>query len=132
MTPSRAAFIGFAALAAATGPIAARAQEGSNDTYQIIHATPDRVWRLNTRTGEVAVCSLEGGQLVCVPGVEAPKSQARTYEQIEADKAKAAAEAERQRKEEKAKSLKVLDQMIEAFRQFLQAAIKADEGDSQK
>lgn len=132
MRPLGTTVIGFALLAITVTSIApARADEAPNDTYQIIRATPDRVWRLNTRTGEVAVCTLEGTQLVCIPSVETPKLPARTYKQIEADRAKAKAAAEQKRQEEKVKSLKVLDQMIEAFRQFIRAAIKADENGNQ-
>ena len=127
MGPLGTTVISFVALAVAVSSIAtASAEEAPNDTYQIIRATPNRVWRLNTRTGEVAVCTLDGAQLVCIPSVETPKLPARTYEQIEADRAKAEAAAEQKRQEEKVKSLKVLDQMIEAFRQFIRAAIKAD------
>jgi hypothetical protein len=129
VTPIRTAAIGFAALAAATVPTSnALADEKlGDDAFQIIRATPDRVWRLNTRTGEVAVCTLDGGQLVCIPSVEAPKSQVRTYEQIEAERARAMAEAERRRQEDKARSLAALDRMIAAFRLFVEGAIEADD-----
>lgn len=133
MVPVRMFVIASAVVLAAMASIpAASAAEEPQDAYQIIHATPDRIWRLNRHTGEVAVCTLDTGRLVCIPSVEAPKADPKTLGQIEAEKAQADAAAERQRQEEKAKSLKVLDQMIEAFRQFIQAAMKADQGDEQK
>ena len=134
MIPIRTATFILAVLAAVSAPIAAALpDEGAPaDVYQIIHAGPDRVWRLNKVTGEVTVCTLENDHLVCVPGVEAPKSQTPTFDQIEAERARAAAEAEQRRKEEDAKRIAVLDRMIAAFRQFIHAAIEADDSKAGK
>lgn len=121
----------FAALPAA--PAVVRADENPRaDVYQIIRATPNRVWRLNKQTGEITVCTFEGDHLVCIPGVEASKSQVPTLKQIEAERARAASEAEQRRKEERAKQMAVLDRMIAAFRQFIQAAMEADEHNANK
>jgi hypothetical protein len=134
MIPIRtAAFILiFLAVASAPFAVALPDEDTRADVYQIIHAGPDRVWRLNKKTGEVTVCTLENDHLVCVPGVEAPKSQTPTFDQIEAERARAAAESEQRRKEENAKRMAVLDRMIAAFRQFIHAAIEADNGEAGK
>lgn len=44
--------------------------------FEIVKATADKVWRLNKRTGEISICTLEGTQLVCAPAQE--KSVGRT------------------------------------------------------
>ena len=130
----RTAVFALAALISLSAPFAAALADDDRraDVYQIIHAGPDRVWRLNKMTGEVTVCTLENDHLVCVPGVEAPKSQSPTFDQIEADRARTAAEAEQRRKEENAKRIAVLDRMIAAFRQFIHAAIEADNSEADK
>ena len=46
---------------AANAELAGSKRDG---VYQIVKATDSRVWRLNTQTGEIAVCSLEGESLV--------------------------------------------------------------------
>jgi len=85
-------------------------------TYQIIRATDTRVWRLNTRTGEIAVCSLDSEQLVCSSSEHAIAPPAKTYAELEGER-RARAELEIQRKAEKRKrSLAMLDRMFNAFR----------------
>mgnify|MGYP006896933995 CR=1 FL=1 len=52
-----------AALATVGGAAAA---EPATGRYQIVEATPDRVWRLDTRTGVIAVCRVDAAALTCL------------------------------------------------------------------
>lgn len=38
--------------------------------YEIVKTTADRVWRLDKRTGEISVCTLDPVQPVCIPAKE--------------------------------------------------------------
>lgn len=108
----------LSALTAGAMPAAA-AESGDADVFQIMKATETQVWRLNKRTGEIAVCSLESGtNLVCVATTEV-KAPKLSYAELEARR-KATEEAEKKRREdERQKDLALIDRMIELFRQFL-------------
>lgn len=121
--------IGVLATVSALASGAARAADnGDEDIYQISKATADRVWRLNKRTGEIAVCTLDGVNLICSTSTKAVSPPARTYEELEAEKKQAAADAEKRRQIEKAKDLEFLDRVIAAFRILIGAAIERDSG----
>jgi hypothetical protein len=85
-------------------------------TYQIVKATDSRVWRLNTRTGEIAVCSLDGEQLMCTSSVQAITPPTRTYAELEAERRQREQLDAQQREEKRKRSLAMLDLMMKAFR----------------
>jgi hypothetical protein len=114
------AFFLFVSLGCA-GAVSADAIES---TYQIVRATDSRVWRLNTRSGEIAVCSLDGEQLVCNSSERAIAPPTKTYAELEGER-QALKDLEMERRAEKRKrSLAMLDRMLSAFRSL--AAAGAD------
>ena len=91
--------------------------------YQITKATEDRVWRLNTETGEIAVCKLEGENLICTTTSEAAAVPQKSYDQITAEREaaeQAAADAEAERRE---RELKILDKILAFFRELIATAM---------
>ena len=96
--------------------------------YQITKATGDRIWRLNTETGEIAVCKLEGENLICTTTSDAAAVPKKSYDQITAEreaaeKAAIAADAERRDRE-----LKMLDKILAFFRELLATAMGQSSG----
>ncbi len=122
----------YAALTAATilslGS-AATAQETQRDgVYQIMKATESQVWRLNTQTGEIAVCNLEGENLICTTSTDAAEVPQKTYAEIEADRA-AKAEADAQaREEQRQQDLALLDTILALVREFIATALGQQSG----
>jgi hypothetical protein len=91
----------------------------SDSTYEIVRATGDQVWRLNKKTGEIAVCTLRGDRLICTTSSEAVTPSKKSYEDIEA------AEEERVRKEQ-AQQLALLDRILNLIRDFLAFQMNSD------
>jgi hypothetical protein len=60
--------------------------------YDIVRATENRIWRLDKETGEGAVCTLDAEHLVCISSEQAAIPPARSYAQLEADRAEVAHE----------------------------------------
>ncbi|MEX2311852.1 MAG: hypothetical protein WD624_05275 [Rhodospirillales bacterium] len=119
--------IGIAAFifAAAALPAQAELAEGKRDgIYQIVKATDTRVWRLNTVTGEIAVCELAGSNLVCTTTANAAEVPKKSYAEIEAGKEAAAAEEQARRDQE----LKFLDKILALFRELLATAMGQSQG----
>lgn len=112
-------------LAAAPAPVDA-ASDKDEDVYQIIRATESRVWRLNRKTGEIAVCTLDGDNLLCTTSSQATTPPARTYQERQAEKAHAEAEEQARRERQKEKDLQFLDRVVAAFRILIGAAIERD------
>lgn len=111
----------FAASASAEAP--------DGQTYQIIKATDSRVWRLNTETGEIAVCTLDGEQLVCTSSAQAVTPPAKSYAELEAERERLE-QLEAQRRDAKRKrSIAMLNLMMNAFRDI---AIAGTQGDASK
>ena len=48
-----------------TAASAGEAKETDEAVFQIIKSTPNKIWRLNKNTGEIAVCGLQGETMVC-------------------------------------------------------------------
>ena len=94
--------------------------------YEIIKATPDKVWRLNKRTGEIAVCAVEGTQLVCAVAQETTGGKKLTAEDMEARRKLAAETEKRRREDEMKKDLAFMDRMIELFREVMKAAAERE------
>jgi hypothetical protein len=104
----------------------ASAERYGEQAYQIIKATDSRVWRLNTRTGEIAVCSLDGEQLICTSSNQAITPPAKSYAELDAERQERA-QLEAQRRDAKRKrSLAMMDIMISAFRDLAVAGAQAE------
>ena len=118
---------GLVALASvmSAGPTWAADDTRAGD-YQIVKATGDRVWRLNKKSGEIAVCSLEGDNLICTTSSEAITPPSKTFEQRQAEIEQAKAEAAKQRDAERAKDLAFLDRAFAAIKGLIQAAMERD------
>ncbi len=114
-------FLGALASCVLTASLSeSQAQEASSeDIYQIVEAAPDRVWRLNKRTGEIAVCSLEGDHLVCSTSSEAATPPAKSFAELESEKQQKAIEAQEQRQAEREQDMEFLDKIIELVRAFI-------------
>ncbi len=94
--------------------------------YEIVKATADKVWRLNKRTGEIAVCGLEGTRPVCASAQETSGGKALTADELEARRKLAAETEKRRREEETKKDLAFMDRMIDLFREFVRAAAERE------
>jgi hypothetical protein len=114
---------------AASGASAPRAQDGGDaqpaaapdGRYQIVEAGPNRVWRLDTHTGVVSVCTLEGDRLVCTTSSEAARPPKQSYEELQAERQQRA-QAETEEK------LAILDRMIGMFRDLVGMLIRMEGG----
>lgn len=109
-------------LATAPGALAQDQQSEAQGRYQIVEATPDRVWRLDTVTGEISLCKLQGDRLICTHSSKAAEPPQKDYESLqEEQQAEQQAEAERQ--------LRFLDRMLEMFRELIRYALERQEGE---
>ncbi len=108
---------------------AAETTETAAGHYQIIKATDNRVWRLNRQTGEIAVCTLDGGgaALVCMNSDESVKPPIKDFAELEAARKAAATDAKTQRKEDLSRDLAFLDRMVESFKSIIKAAMEHDQ-----
>lgn len=107
----------------------AETAEGKRDgIYQIVKATENRVWRLNTVTGEIAVCDLSGENLVCTTTNDAAAVPKKSYAEIEAERDAAQKTADAARQAERERELQFLDKILALFREFLQTAMGKSEG----
>ena len=84
----------------ALSPTSSMAQSSDAGKYQIVKSTETRVWRLNKETGEIAVCDLDGANLVCTTSSDAAEVPKKSYEELEADKVAAAKAAEEKQQAE--------------------------------
>jgi hypothetical protein len=84
--------------------------------YQIVEATPRRVWRLDTKTGEIAICQLNGDRLVCTASSEAARPDPKDYETLKAEE-QAAEQQDAERK------LAFIEKILSLFREFVRYAL---------
>ena len=96
--------------------------------YQITKATEDRVWRLNTETGEIAVCKLEGENLICTTTSYAAAVPKKSYDQISAEREAAEQAAIAADAEQRQRELKILDRILAFFREMLATAMGQSSG----
>ncbi|MBC8269816.1 MAG: hypothetical protein H8E36_13795 [Rhodospirillaceae bacterium] len=96
-------------------PAVAMAQTENN--FEIMKATGDKLWRLNKTTGEIAVCSLDGDRLICTSSSEAIRPPAVTYEERQAEK-------KRMGEEKKAQEMEFLDRALNAIRSLFEASLE--------
>ncbi|MEQ8322772.1 MAG: hypothetical protein RH946_21085 [Rhodospirillales bacterium] len=116
-------------LALPAGSAKAETAEGKRDgIFQIVKATENRVWRLNTVTGEIAVCDLSGENLVCTTTSDAAEVPKKSYAEIEAERDAAQKAAKAARQAERERELQFLDKILALFREFLQTAMGKSEG----
>jgi hypothetical protein len=64
-----AILIALSAVSLPSKPVNAEVTDAGK--YQIVKSTETRVWRLNKETGEIAVCDLDGANLVCTTSSDA-------------------------------------------------------------
>jgi hypothetical protein len=115
-----AILIAFSAVSLPSVPAQAQTDSGK---YQIVKSTETRVWRLNKETGEIAVCDLDGANLVCTTSSDAAEVPKKSYEELEQEKAAAAKASEQQMQAEREKELKMLDKAITLLREFVNTAL---------
>ena len=99
--------------------LASAAPAFADGKYQFMKATESRVWRLNTETGEITVCSLAGENLVCTTSANAAKPDAKTYAEMQKDKAEAEREWAAERKKREDTQMKIIDRFLAFFRELL-------------
>ena len=107
----------------ALSPASSLAQSSDAGKYQIVKSTENRVWRLNKETGEIAVCDLDGANLVCTTSSDAAEVPKKSYSELEAEKAAAAKAAEEKKQAEREQELKMLDKALSLLREFMNTAL---------
>lgn len=113
----------FAVGATILSPTPGIAQSTDAGKYQIVKSTENRVWRLDKETGEIAVCDLDGANLVCTTSSDAAEVPKKSYEELEAEKVAAAKAAEEKQQTERQQELKMLDKAITLLREFVNTAL---------
>lgn len=89
----------------------------TNDTarYEIVKASEQSVWRLDKVTGEIAVCSLRGPQLVCTSSVDAAVPPSKTYAQLEAEREALSQEQALEREARRKRQAAMINKMLGLF-----------------
>lgn len=108
----------IAAAAVSATESSAQAQAGEAK-YEFMKATDNRVWRLNRVTGEISVCTLEQDTMVCSTSSAAAQTPETTYEELQEREASELAAAAEQDAEERQRALKMIDRMMQMFREFV-------------
>ena len=99
----------------ASGPAAA----AEDAKYQFMKATENRVWRLNTESGEITVCTLDGERLLCTTSSDAAMPTKKSYAEMQADKAEAQQQMAAQRKKDKDVEMKMFERFLAFFRELI-------------
>lgn len=94
--------------------------------FQIVKATDSRVWRLNKQTGEMAVCSLDGEQLICTSSANAIEVPKQSYGDRQAAKQRSMEAEKRRREEQRKNDMAFLDRVIEAVRSLVSASMERE------
>lgn len=85
--------------------------------YQIIKSENGTLWRMNTETGEIAICTAKGARMVCASsGEQIEKST------LSADDLDAAQNERRARK--RMETTQTLDKLVDVFERLLDIAAK--------
>jgi hypothetical protein len=92
--------------------------------YQIVRAGETRVWRLDTKTGEIAVCTLEGDRLICSTSTGAATPPEKSYEALQEER-------QQQEQAEAEKQIAFLDRMLEMIRELMAYAIRSKNGEGE-
>lgn len=96
--------------------------QASDSKFEFLKADEDRVWRLNRQTGEIAVCTLERETLLCSTSTGAAQTPPTTYEELKQREAAELATADAKDKEERERAMKLIDRMVEVFKEFTDEA----------
>jgi len=107
------------ALTLLAGMASAGAPAFADGKYQFMKATENRVWRLNTDTGEITVCSLAGENLVCTTSSKAATPDAKTYAEMQKEKAEAERQLAAERKKREDTEMKIIERFFAFFRELL-------------
>lgn len=121
--PTILSALAFAICAMTLSPNPSAAQSSDAGKYQIVKSTENRVWRLNKETGEIAVCDLDGSNLVCTTSSDAAEVPKKSYDELAAEKAAAAKAAEQKKLADREQELKMLDKAISLLREFMNTAL---------
>lgn len=143
MTPSKSILAGSLIIAAAIVASAALFLPRTADTtadsaaprYQIVKVEKDRTWRLDSRTGRITLCRLEGDNLVCAESTEATRfpqkspgdiASAREAERLRQDAERRRQEEaeERRHKDKVAERNYIFDRFFALFERVLRFAEK--------
>jgi len=143
MTPNKSVLAGSLIIAAAIVASAAlflprtadRTADGAAPRYQIVKVEKDRTWRLDSRTGRITLCRLEGDNLVCAESSEATRfpqkspgdvASAREAERLRQDAERRRQEEaeERRRREKIAERNYIFDRFFALFERVLKFAEK--------
>jgi len=147
MTPSKAilggslivaaAIIASAALFLPRQPVAT-ADASAQPRYQIVKVERDRTWRLDSQTGRITLCRLDGDNLICAESTEATRfpqkspgdvASAREAERLrqEADRRWQEEANERRHREKVAERNYIFDRFFAFFERVLRFAEKHPE-----
>jgi hypothetical protein len=85
--------------------------------YQIVKSDNGTLWRLNTETGEIAMCKAEGARMVCASSGGAIEKSTLSASDLEA------AQDERRAKK-RMETSQTLDKMVDVFERLLDVAKK--------
>lgn len=89
------------------------------DNFQFMKATENRVWRLNKASGEIAVCTLQGEQLVCTTSSEAASPPPRSYAEYQAQRQANRDEEKAVRAAQEEKDMKILTRVLDFFKEMI-------------
>ncbi len=95
-------------LSAPTFPVLA----SETSDFQIVKATDTVAWRLNRKTGEIAVCKLDGDTMICSSSTTAVTKGQESYDAYKADK-------ENSEKSRQAHEMAVLDRVMAFFKSMI-------------
>jgi hypothetical protein len=93
-----------------TVPQAARAHETGD--FQIVKATETVAWRLNRKSGEIAVCKLDGDTMLCSSSTTAVTKGQESYDAYKTDKQN----SEKNRQDHE---MAVLDKVMDFFKTIM-------------
>ena len=115
---------GFAFLAAF--PLHAKADQKAdcNNPYQIVKATADTLWRLNTKTGAISACRFVEGVMECASeqtAVVRYKSDYKSYRD----------EQRQQEKQEREEELAFMERIFEMGMKFIRSFIELEKETAQ-
>ncbi len=107
-------------LVLASFTIAAAPPVSADDAkFQFMKATENRVWRLNTESGEITVCTLGGERLLCTTSSDAAMPTKKSYAEMQADKAEAEKQMAAQRQKDKDVEMKMFERFLAFFRELI-------------
>lgn len=90
-----------------------------NAKFQFMKATENRVWRLNTESGEITVCTLDGERLLCTTSADAAMPTKKSYAEMQAEKAEAEKQMAAQRQKDKEVEMKMFERFLAFFRELI-------------